>query len=50
MGLDVDYIAAKQAIDKLEEIISNIQHGEREQIADDVILFVEKMEVKYGRK
>ena len=48
MGLDVDYIASKQAIESLEEIISSIEHGERKQIADDVIEFSKKMKEKYS--
>jgi hypothetical protein len=48
MGMDVDYIAGKQAIEELEKLLSNQEHGEREQIADDIIEFVEKMKVKYG--
>lgn len=46
--MDVDYIAGKQAIEELEEIFSRQEHGEREEIADDIIEFVEKMKVKYG--
>jgi hypothetical protein len=43
MGLDVDYIAAKNAMDELKNIVSDMQHGEREEIADDIIEFVEKI-------
>ena len=46
--MDVDYIAGKQAIDELEKLLSDQKHGEREQIADDIIEFAEKMKVKYG--
>lgn len=46
--MDVDYIAGKQAIEELENLLSDQEHGEREQIADDIIEFVEKMKVKYG--
>lgn len=48
MGLDVDYLAAKQAIEKLEKILSDQQHGKREKIADEIIEFVEKMRIKWG--
>lgn len=48
MGMDVDYIAAKQAIDELKKLLSNQEHGEREEIADDIIEFVEEMQKKYG--
>lgn len=46
--MDVDYIAGKQAIEELENLLSDQEHGEREQITDDIIEFVEKMKVKYG--
>lgn len=49
MGLDVDYVAAKQAIESLEKILISQEHGERENIADEIIEFVEKMEKKYGK-
>lgn len=48
MGLDVDYVAGKQAIEKLEKLFSDQGHGERQELADDIIEFVEKMKVKYG--
>jgi hypothetical protein len=47
MPLGVDYIAGKQAIDKLSLLLSRIPHGEREAIADDIIELVEKLEEKY---
>lgn len=47
MGMDIDYIVAKQYIEKLEKILSNINYGGRENIADDIIEFVDKMEIKY---
>ena len=47
MPLDVDAIAAQQAIEQLEKIIRNHPHMEREQLADDIIEFVDKMEEKY---
>lgn len=49
MGLDVDYIAGKQAIESLEKLLSNQEHGEREGIADEIIEFVEKMEEKWKK-
>lgn len=49
MGLDVDFVAAKQAIDELEKLVFDQPHGEREQIADDIIDFVEQMEKKYKK-
>jgi len=50
MGLDVDYIAAKNAMDELKNIVSDMQHGEREEIADDIIEFVEKIKLKYSNE
>lgn len=47
MGMDVDFLFAEEAIEKLKRILSSIQHGEREQIADDIIEFVDKIEKKY---
>lgn len=47
MGMDVDYIAGKQAIEELEKILGDKEHGKREEIADDIIEFVKKMKVKY---
>lgn len=50
MPLDVDYIAAKQAIEKLAKLLSDQKHGEREAIADDIIEFVDKMSVKWEKE
>lgn len=48
MGMDIDYIAGKQAIEELDELLSQQEHGEREAIADEIIYFVEKMKAKYN--
>jgi hypothetical protein len=48
MGLDVDYIAAREAIERLEDILSDQPHGKREKIADEIIDFVAKMNQKYA--
>ncbi len=50
MGLDVDYLAAKSAIGKINKLLSDQRHGRREKIADDIIDFAEKMKKKYGGK
>jgi len=50
MGMDVDYIAGKQAIEELEELLFDQEHGEREEIADEIIEFVEKMKKKWKEK
>jgi hypothetical protein len=47
MGLDVDYVAASNSIEELEEILRDTPHGKREKIADDIIEFVEKLKKKY---
>lgn len=49
MGLDVDYIAGKQAIDKLAKLLSDTNHGEREKVADDIIKMVYKLIKKYEK-
>lgn len=49
MGLDVDYIAGKQAIEKLEKLLSDQPHGEREKIADEIIELVDDFIEKYKR-
>lgn len=49
MPMDVDYIAAKDAIDELDELLSNMLHGEREGIANEIIEFVENMKRKWTK-
>ena len=44
--MDVDYIAAKEAIKELETLLSDQKHGEREDIADEIIDFVDKLKKK----
>ena len=39
--MDLDYIAAKDSIKELEEMLFDAPHGEREEIADAIIIFVE---------
>ena len=48
--MDVDYIAGMKAIDKLKHLFFNLEHGEREEMADDIITFVSEMEVKIQTK
>jgi hypothetical protein len=47
MGLDLDYIAGMQAIEELEEILRNQDHGEREELLNEIINFVEIIKEKY---
>jgi hypothetical protein len=48
MGMDIDYIVGKEAIEELDKLFSYQEHGEREEMADDIVEFVEKMKIKYG--
>lgn len=50
MPLDVDAVFAMDAIEVLTKLVSNQPHGERGEIADDIIEFVDKMEQKYKNK
>lgn len=48
MGMDIDYIAAIQAIDELTNLLQQQPHEEREQIADEIIEFVDMMKEKWS--
>jgi len=50
MGLDVDFIVAKDSIEELKVLLSAQPHGKREKIADEIIDFVEKMQEKWKVK
>jgi len=43
MGMDLDYLAAKDSIEELEKMLLDTPHGEREEIADAIIDFVEHL-------
>lgn len=45
--MDLDYMAAEQSIEDLKEILRSIKWGERTEIADDIIKFVNEMTIKY---
>lgn len=47
MPMDVDYIAGKQSLDRIYLLMSQIPHGEREAIADDIIEMEQKLTEKY---
>ena len=47
MAMDIDYVVAKEALEKLDEILSSMPHGEREMIADDYLEFLDKIKKKY---
>jgi hypothetical protein len=50
MGLDVDYIAAKEAIKELEALLFKQGHGNREEIADDILNFTTQMKSKWNKE
>ena len=50
MGMDIDQIAGKEAIGEIEKLLSSKEHGKREEIADDILEFVENMKDKYSNK
>ena len=45
--MDVDYIFADQALDEIHDVLSELPHGERKEIADEIIKFAEKIKSKY---
>ena len=45
MGLDIDYIAGKEAIEQINKVLSSTPHGEREEIADKIIAFVKLLTI-----
>jgi hypothetical protein len=49
MAMDIDYVAAMQAIKELEDLLSKQEHGEREEIADEIIYFLDQLKEKYEK-
>ncbi|AGO47910.1 hypothetical protein Phi40:1_gp045 [Cellulophaga phage phi40:1] len=47
MAMDLDYVFAMEAIEKLEQKLDSIPHGEREQIADDINSMADAILSKY---
>lgn len=47
MGMDVDCIVGRQAINELENLLMSMEHGNRGEIADEIIDFVEKLKINY---
>lgn len=47
MPMDIDYVAATQALDNIKTILDKQPHMEREKIADEIIEFQLKLEKKY---
>jgi hypothetical protein len=50
MALDVDYIAARNAIEEISKVLGDVPHGERVAIADEIIDFAQKLKLSYGKK
>ena len=50
MAMDVDIIAGKQSLDRINLLMSRIPHGEREAIADEIIGIEKKLTKKYKNK
>lgn len=50
MGMDLDFLAGQAVIEMLQELLNNQEHGEREELANDIIEFVAKMKEKYPAK
>ena len=50
MWLDIDYIAAKEAIKELEALLFKQGHGNREEIADDILNFTAQMKSKWNKE
>ena len=50
MGLDVDFIVAKDALKEIDGVLFDMEHDERGEIADEIIEFAGKLKKKYGKK
>ena len=50
MGMDVDFIVAKDSLKEIDGVLFDMEHGERQDIADEIIEFAEKIKKKYGKK
>lgn len=50
MPMDIDIIAGKQSLDRINLLMSRIPHGEREAIADEIIEIEKKLTEKYKNK
>ena len=50
MALDVDYIAARNAVEEISKVLMDVPHGERVAIADEIIDFAQKLKLSYGKK
>ena len=43
MPLDVDFVIANDAINVLKKLLSDLPHGEREGISEDLMAFTKEM-------
>jgi len=50
MGMDLDAVFAAQKIEELEQILSDMDHGDKSDICDEIEDFVDKMKIKYGEE
>jgi len=48
MGMDVDAVFARTALENIQDIVSKLPHGKRTKICDDIIKFQDKICKKYG--
>jgi hypothetical protein len=50
MPMDVDNVVALKYVERLQQLVSDLPYMRKEEICDDIIEFVEKMEEKYKTK
>ena len=48
MGMDIDAIFARTALENIQDIVGKLPHGERTEICDEIINFQDKLCKKYG--
>jgi len=48
MGMDVDAVFARTALENIQDIVGKLPHGEREIICDEIIEFQDMICKKYG--
>ena len=49
MGLDVDFIVAKDSLKEIDGVLFDMEHGERQEIADEIIKFADGIKKKYRK-
>ena len=48
MGMDVDAVFARTALENIQDIVGKLPHGKREEICDDIVGFQNMICKKYG--